>query len=368
VALQRIIRKFDELNKDSLTIAHIRTATIVRLPFHLCTGSIFQVVDPENDCFQVWLRNKLSIPHNADIQEQLNILHQSHHDEFFTDALIINNQPELRPGEFEAIRADNASAIGSPSLRNPGFKLINEISTAHHMVRLGPYISGINASWPRLLTEHEIIERILVEIVLLADPNRTIDKNMVLILFADIDQLPFEIGGSSIGDFKDYSREQLESLRLAIRKVRNHAFYELKTNAISAMLVGDSIVAIVLACAALEGAHGAFVRLTLRDKFPGDKDFNKFINGLLRDHGFYSLVQFSIRVLMKTEERPSDDELKRCLNGITIRNAIMHAGIKGTGKYKIREFSRNEINSGYSGIMKVYKCFEVAVECQDKLL
>lgn len=69
---------------------------------------------------------------------------------------------------------------------------------------------------------------------------------------------------------------------------------------------------------------------------------------------------------MKTEERPSDDELKRCLNGVTIRNAIMHAGIKGTGKYKIREFTRSEINDGYSGIMAVYRAFEAAVESREK--
>jgi hypothetical protein len=71
MSMKRIIRKINELNEDNLTLGHVRTATIVRLPFHLCTGSIFQIVDPDNDRLQIWLRNKLSIPHDADIYEAL---------------------------------------------------------------------------------------------------------------------------------------------------------------------------------------------------------------------------------------------------------------------------------------------------------
>lgn len=370
--MQRIIRKLSELNEDNLTLAHVRTATIMRLPFHLCTGSIFQIVDPDNDSLQIWLRNKLSIPHDADIHEAwatqvMNQIARSSPDDFLTDALIVNRQPELRPGEFEAIRTGKTGAIGSASLRNPGFRLLNEVIAAHQMVRIGPYVSGMGALWPRMLTERETFERILVEVILLAEPDHTIDKNIILALFDNIDQLPFSLPSGGMGDLRDYSSEQIATLELAVRKVRNHAFYELKTNAIAAMLGGDSIVAIVLGCAALEGAHGAFMRLTLRDKIPGGVgEFNKFMNGLLREQGFYSLVQLSVRVLMKTEERPTDDELKRCLNGVTIRNAIMHAGIKRTGKYKIREFSRSEINDGYSGIMAVYRSFEAAVESRVK--
>jgi hypothetical protein len=284
-----------------------------------------------------------------------------------TDALIVNRQPKLRPDEFEAIRTGKTEAIGFASLRNPGFRLLNEVIAAHQMIRLGPYVSGMGALWPRMLTERETFERILVEVVLLADPDRTIDKNIILRLLDNIDQLPFSLANEGMGDLRDYSSEQIAALELAVRKVRNHAFYELKTNAIAAMLGGDSIVAIVLGCAALEGAHGAFMRLTLRDKIPGDvRKFNEFTNGLLREEGFYSLVQLSVQVFMKTEERPTDDELKRCLKGVTIRNAIMHAGIKGTGKYRIREFSRSEINDGYSGIMAIYRAFEAVVESREK--
>jgi hypothetical protein len=148
-SMQRIIRKLDELKQDNLTIAHIRTATIVRLPFHLCTGSIFHIGDPDNDRLQIWLRNKVSIPHDADIHQEMNQITQSSPDDFLTDALIIDCHPELRSGEFEAIKTGEYGAIGSASLRNPGFQLLNEVIGAHQMVRLGPYISGMFQGWVR---------------------------------------------------------------------------------------------------------------------------------------------------------------------------------------------------------------------------
>ena len=173
--------------------------------------------------------------------------------------------------------------------------------------------------------------------------------------------------GGGQGGLNDYSSEQLSSLTHAVRKLRKHAFYELKTNAITAMLHGDSVVAIVLGCAALEGAHGALLRLALRDKVPGEQSrFNKFLDGLLRDQGFFSMAQLTVRVIMKDDERPTEDELEKCLRGITIRNAIMHAGIRATGKYKIREFTESELQEGYGGIMALYRAFEKAVEAREQ--
>ena len=127
--MQRIIRKLDELGKDNLTFAHIRIATIVRLPFHLCTGHIFQIVEPDNDHLQIWLRNKVSIPHDADIHEAwatqtMNQIERSSLDEFFTDAVIVNRQPELPPEKFEAIRTGKTTEIGFASPRNPGFRFL----------------------------------------------------------------------------------------------------------------------------------------------------------------------------------------------------------------------------------------------------
>lgn len=362
--MQRIIRKLDDLNAAELERDEVRTATIVRLPFHLCTGPFFHFFDPDEDWLEIWLRNKQSVPHGADIHEELRVYGMgTSPDAFLTDALLVNRQPDFRSSEFEAIKNNNVNAIGCASPNNPGFRLLNEVIAAHQMVRLGPYVAGLGAMWPRMLSAREMFQRVIGEVVLISRKGRALTDADVSSLFDYLDQLPLGLSRSSAGDIRDFSTEQLAELGTAAQKIRNHVFYELKTNAITAMLSGDSVVAIVLACAALEGVHGAFLRLVLSDRIPDNvKKPNSFVDTFLREQGFYSLVQLTSRVFMTDEERPTEDELAKCLNGVTIRNAIMHAGIKGTGKYKLRELSRSEIDAGYSGIMAVYRSFEAAFE------
>jgi len=83
---------------------------------------------------------------------------------------------------------------------------------------------------------------------------------------------------------------------------------------------------------------------------------------LLREQGFFSLVQLSVRRLLGSSQKPTEQQPKECLEGVTIRNAIMHAGRRKTGKYKLREYSASQINAPYRGIMALYRVFESAVE------
>jgi hypothetical protein len=323
--MQRIIQNIHRIKVEGLTPKHLRIATILRLPFHLCTGPIYHIADPENSQVNIWFRNKVSIPHNIEIYKQWAFIQdyqkrKTFMIDFFTEVSIINHKPKILPDEFETIKSGKNGAIGTASLNNPGFRLLNETISAHQMVRLGPYIPDVGALWPRMLTEREMFKCIIIEIVILAEPNCKINRDIVLDLFNLAEKFPAQTTGQIWGWLGDYSSEQLLELEHSVQKVRKHAFYELKTKAIAAMLTGDSIVAIVLGCAALEGAHGAFMRLVTRDKFPNEhSEFNSFINGLLREQGFYSLVQLTVKVLMDKEEHPSDEDLKLCLIPIMIK-------------------------------------------------
>ena len=249
---------------------------------------------PDDTHLQIWLRNKVSIPHTADIHEVFATQSQpllKKYQDFLTDALIVNCQPKLRPNDLKTIKA-GVGIIDHAAIQNSG-QLLNEIIAAHQIVRLGPYISCLDATWPRMLYPGEIFERMLYEVTLITEPNRIIDQNIILNLLSDT---PSGSCTRMAGDLRDFSKEQISALKLAVSKVRKHAFYELKTKAIAAMLSRDSIVAIVLGCAALEGAHGFYMRLALRNKIPGDTGkFNTFMNSLLREQGFLSCSTFRAR-------------------------------------------------------------------------
>ena len=223
--MQRIIRALDAVAPKGLTPAHIRTATLVRLPFHLCTGSLLQITDPDNSRMQIWLRNRLSIPHDVEIHMAWDTLRKrqtasSCPSTYLTDAIIVNADPKLSADEFDAIKAMRGGGIGSASLKNPGFRLLNETIVAHQMVRLGPYPCGVGMLWPRMLTDREIREHIVVELVLVAEPNRTIDNECVLTLLADVDRsFPFHPQGGGMGDLRDYSPQEIVAVQRAIPKI-----------------------------------------------------------------------------------------------------------------------------------------------------
>ncbi len=365
--MQRIIRKLSNIPGDQLTREHVLSATVIRLPFRLCTGSLFRLKDPDRETCSLWFRNRSTVPFGSGPEGVLSSgffdILRVDPERLMTDAVLLTKPVYFRPGEFEALQSMDVGKIGPASFAIPGLNFLNEAIAAHQMVRLGPYVSGLGAVWPRILTNKEIFARILCEVILIAKPNRALEDKDITDIFEELDQWPATGSQSLSGDIEDYSEEQLVELQKTIEKIRSHAFYELRSNAVAAALNDDMTVAIVLACAALEGAHGAFIHFALKEDFDGsDSDYNKFLDSLLRDQGFYSLVQLSVRKFLAYDQRPNTDDLKACLKGITIRNAIMHAGRRKTGVYKIREYSSEELNNGYSGIMAIYQTFKNAVE------
>jgi len=164
-------------------------------------------------------------------------------------------------------------------------------------------------------------------------------------------------GGPLTGDLSDLPRETLEKLPVYLKRFREHAFYELGFKAKSEMATREPIVALVLLCAGLEGVHAAYLRMCLEKPLaPYPKDREELINNLLREQGIYTMIRLTIYVFMPEPLRPPDDILQKCLEGIRIRNDIIHA--KRTKKgYKLRDHTFNKLNEAYSGIFKVYCCF-----------
>jgi hypothetical protein len=121
-------------------------------------------------------------------------------------------------------------------------------------------------------------------------------------------------------------------------------------------------VALLLAIAALETVHGAFVREVLGNRLPyDDKKKNEIINNFMREQGFYALVKISPYLFLEEQDKPSSEDLERCTKGIKIRNTIMH-GITKKGKYKMQTYPINDYNNAYRGVLAVYKCFSGALE------
>jgi hypothetical protein len=87
----------------------------------------------------------------------------------------------------------------------------------------------------------------------------------------------------------------------------------------------------------------------------------KAVNGYLREVGFYAILPVSAKAFLSERNRPSDEEIKSCLDGITKRNHVMHAATE-KGKPKIRKHSASEFREATRGVLDMHRHFVAELE------
>jgi hypothetical protein len=83
---------------------------------------------------------------------------------------------------------------------------------------------------------------------------------------------------------------------------------------------------------------------------------------LLRDVGFYETLDMTILLFLEPEERPTPEEIKKCKDGITYRNDIMHALVNNRGQYRLRNRTNAQISDAYGNVLKIFNHFSMLVE------
>ena len=170
--------------------------------------------------------------------------------------------------------------------------------------------------------------------------------------------------GYVLPSFKDYDSAALQDIGRAIEKQKSHVFYEFATESIIRFRRGDSIVALLMAAIALEGAHAAFVQHDLLPRIPGN-DAQKVLDEYLRVEGITTLQKMTPYMLMAEKERPTADEIKACSGAISMRNAIIHSlRITSTGQYKTRKYEDAQLFTAYNAIMTIYRRYVKALEAR----
>src|SRR5207247_971921 len=140
---------------------------------------------------------------------------------------------------------------------------------------------------------------------------------------------------------------------------------EVAFRAKSLMVQGDFTGALLMAVVALEGAHAAFLGTALMNQLgPLGDSAQRVVDDLLREQGMYTLCQLTPFLFMSPAERPAPDALTRSLEGITMRNAIMHS-LRKKGKYKARLYNSAQMSDAFSAVLKVYEAYVSALETRE---
>ena len=346
----------DDFDVETLTADAVRFAVVLTLPFRVRTGKLFKAPSIDGET-EIWLRNNFDIPEGTDFREIIRKRPDNHSTGWsylWTEALIIVNHPKIQHEEVNKLKGGTTKGVNLSRNVHTAIEAINEL--------IGAYSEAVNTilggDTLRMLTDIVFLECVRLEITYFAPPKYMLTEKDTLEIFTwRPEKLFVSKGGQLTGDLFNLPRETLEKLPAYLKRFREHAFYELGFKAKSEMVNRKPIVALVLACAALEGAHAAYLRTCLEKPLgPCPKDREELINNLLREQGIYTLIRLTIYVFMPDPLRPPDEDLQKCLEGMRIRNDIMHA--KRTKKgYKIREHTFKKLSEAYSGIFKVYRCF-----------
>ena len=160
-------------------------------------------------------------------------------------------------------------------------------------------------------------------------------------------------GGSSSAPMEDLPSIDFGRIQ-DLLSTHEENLYQVGAVAKGLMLKSQPPLALLIAVAALETVHGAFLAKVLGDSLPGEESSKKReLIGTLR--GIWESTHYSrsrlacLRARAAREAEPKKD-IKRCMKGIKLRNDIMHR-LSPKGKFKMRGHSQDDYTEGYLGAL-----------------
>lgn len=364
----------EDLDIKNISDFQVHKGFILTLPFRLRIGSFLSI--RVGDAFDVIFRNCLDIPYGTPSGEMEKLMWEGKkfrpREQFFTEVLIIdknvpvpkdfrdqylafieNNSVQKMPNSkeryFEALTALNDVIVGYHHATNSlfGGAVVEQVSSRIFFERLRYLHTIITPSG------YELSQTELTEIL---DTRR--GKQ-----FKQIE------GQFSVDQLDDVPPEQLELIQQYAELHQQFLFYQFALDAKSKMAGNDYVTAILFAVIALEGVTSVLLKMkidsrlasSMPDAIARAKQVEVIAEQLLKDMGLSKSLDMTSLLFLEVEDRPSENEMKKCKLGITIRNEIMHTLVK-KGQYKLRNRTNEQISEAYSNVLKVFNLLVKIVE------
>ncbi|MEW6068409.1 MAG: hypothetical protein AB1610_08985 [Nitrospirota bacterium] len=277
--------------------------------------------------------------------------------EYWTRALIFMESPTVKEEELEKVRETGIVAFTKPYF--DAIQLLN-----HAILSYATATKELFGGRPiELFSDIEFFNSLEWGITFVVNEGDSFEQENIDQIFALQPEKAIIMGPQYHGTLEDLPPEKVSLIQGYVDKVKENIFYEFAQRAKNRMVDRDFPGGLLMIVVALEGVHAAFLRKHLSRLLPMDeRRSSKLISDFLREQGFYVLVQLTPHLFLPAAHRPSPDVLEECLNGINMRNAIMHALTDSKGRYKIKGYKNIEVNNAYSAVFKVYECFVKAYE------
>jgi hypothetical protein len=239
----------DDFDVNAAPAVQMRRAFLLRLPFRLRVGTLFSFRPPNESQSRIWLHNAVNLPEGTslDAVHAAVAVSKQGYDSLITDALVILDGQTFEGSDLDVIRADKVPA-GLADGSFDALKLLNAFICAY--ASAGRVLHGGRLLHP--LTHAQFFDYKRVEFTIRTPPDFELPQSDVLDAFTWRPDRGFPVATQYTGTWDDLPQAQLNDIANQFRLTQEHAFYELAFKAKTEMISRDPIVALVLACAALD--------------------------------------------------------------------------------------------------------------------
>lgn len=339
---------------------------IITVPFRFRVSSPYHChFENRGHAYDIWIRNKPMEKTEVGMRLQSLIRQGGKVEDLWSTVALIPNKGRITAAELAAVQNCHGN-VDKVAIETRTKELFPA------MQALNAFIIGYQTTTGEMwgghplfaMTNDKFMNQVSWEVNLIGIPISYWTANTINELFELKAEKNFRIEASLIGDMSDLPAEKLEGIAQTIDRINSFYFYELAFEAKAKMVSNDYIGALLMAVAALEGAHGAFVTHVLESRLPSDRagDNKNLEEEFIKELGFSLCNKLTPFILMDETERPSSDLIYSVSNAIKYRNEIMHASRNSSGIYRIRTRTNSELSKAFSATIELYDFYRKAFE------
>jgi len=348
------------------SVEDVYFAFIVRLPFRFRVSSPYHLrFENQGQEYDIWIRNKPMEVTEPGMRLHSLIRQGGNVEDLCSTVAVIPNKGKITADELTAVQScqgsvDNLALESRTKHLFPVMQALNAFIIGYHTAT-GELLGGHPL---QVLTVNEYMNRISWEINLIGISLDSWTGETVNELFDLKSGRALQVTATLSGEMFDLSPEKLSGIGQAIDRLNNFYFYELAFESKAKMVASDYIGALLMAVAALEGVHGAFVSHVLESRLPARRtgEDKKLEENFIKELGFSLCNRLTPYLFMDSTDRPPQDLIQKASTAVKYRNEIMHALRNSAGAYRIRTRTNAELSDAYSAALQLFDCYRKALE------
>lgn len=352
----------DNFDHRKATARDVRFGFLVHLPFRLRLGNLYHdSFLNQYGHFSLWLLNRIDLAPDKPATMQLPT--DKSISDLCTEALVVQEDQVVSEEALELLRQS------PPEAEIKSYPAATGEMLFHVMDFLNNFIIGyatatkqLFGGFPlRIFRTHDFFDFLRWQLTILGPQSETIDTAAARKIFDLKPDRELRDVGTLTGELYNLPDDSVTQIRRAIELHQDFPFYEITFEAKTKMVAGDYVGALLMAIAALEGVHAAYVHEVLTEKLPKEAE-HSLVDDFLRQLGMKLCNQLTPYVFMEPHERPTGEIIAKTEKAINFRNEIAHSLRKRSGTYRARTRTNQELSDAYSAALTMFECYRSAFE------